>query len=92
MRGRQSRRPVAQVRNSESDQSSNATVDSGVNSSRSETGPNSSANTEVSSSRSRKGLDGPSDAEVSKSQFAQGPNENAMIEDEERVFMQPSGC
>jgi hypothetical protein len=38
------------------------------------------------------GSDGLADAEFSKSPFVQGLDENAMIVDEERVFMQPSGC
>jgi len=42
----------------------------------------------VSNSRSRIGPDGPTNAEVSKSPFAQGPDENAMTSDEERVKFQ----
>jgi hypothetical protein len=37
------------------------------------------------------GPDGPADSKVSKSPFAQGPKENAMTGDKERVFMISSG-
>jgi hypothetical protein len=54
-------------------------------------GLNATADGGVSSSRSRRGPDDPTDTKVSKSPFAQGPDKNAMIADEERVFMHSSG-
>jgi hypothetical protein len=61
--------------------------DSQVKNSASYQGPNSTADGGVNSSRSGTSPEVPADVKVSKSLFAQGLDENAMIADEERVFM-----
>ncbi len=81
-----------QVKNSVFNHGLNTTADNGVSRSRSETGSNGLLDTKVSSSWAERGPDSPADVEFNKSLFAQGWDENVMTTNEERIFMQSSGC